>query len=164
MKIRFLILFVLIFLCFNVCCYAKDELLPTDKISPIYSRDNCIIVTRDNKKGLYNIEKEKFMLLPIYDVISFNSVEGNELWTIRKNGKYGSYDSLTRQFVLPIEYDGIDYILEKEPLFLVKKGKKKYFCNIQGEKIKKSVFIYNIKILIETIIALPMFFLYCINP
>ncbi|MBR6127021.1 WG repeat-containing protein [bacterium] len=135
-------------------------------VQPIYDEvwayhDGIRVVRNENKLGVIN-ENTGILILPIiYDFIMPR--DGEKLWILEKNGKRGLWNPLSGKMVYPMEYTEISYTFDKnEELFLLRKGPIAFFCNTKGEKIKKSVIWYHIKIFTRNIIPGFLMLISCI--
>lgn len=128
-----------------------DEVLGGDS-------DGNRLVRLDSHYGIINQETGEFILPVEYENISHFVDES--CWILKKAGRYGLYNKFDRKIILPVEYDKIDILYRKERLYLVTQNKHQFFCNENGHKIKKSVWLYNIENFLVNIIAAPFIFIY----
>lgn len=108
-----------------------------DSIVPIYYNHNDLIVSKNKKFGIIDINKK--ILLPLeYDEIS-NWVEyGPEgKHFIVKNGKYGLIEKETFKIIIPPVYDKF---VQREDLIFAKKGNKSGIIDLNNKEVCPFVF------------------------
>ncbi len=108
-----------------------------DSIVPMYYNHDKLIVSRNKKFGITDINKK--ILLPLkYDEIS-NWVEygPEKRHFIRKNGKYGLITYETFKIIIPPVYDHME---QRENLIFVKKGGKAGILDIDNKEVCPFVF------------------------
>ncbi|MEC5172730.1 WG repeat-containing protein [Chryseobacterium nepalense] len=108
-----------------------------DSIMPVYYNHDKLIVSRNKKFGIVDVNKKT--LLPLeYDEIS-NWVEygPEKRHFIRKNGKYGLIDHETFKTIVPPVYNQME---QRGNMIFVKKGEKAGILDIDNKEICPFVF------------------------
>ncbi|WP_294229179.1 WG repeat-containing protein [uncultured Chryseobacterium sp.] len=108
-----------------------------DSIMPVYYDHNKLIVSRNKKFGIINVDKKIF--LPVeYDEIS-NWVEygPEKRHFIRKKGKYGLIEYETFKTVIPPVYDRME---QRGDIIFVTKGGKAGILDIDNKELCHFIF------------------------
>lgn len=115
--------------------YGFADLNGNVKIAPLYDHigleyDNYGVAAaeREGKYGLVSFETFTEVLEPSYDYIGFCNSQ-TDLLDVRKNGKKGLFSLKKMKEVTPCIYDYISY---EGAFYIVKKGKKRGYLNLDG--------------------------------
>lgn len=94
--------------------------LEYDKIERLFNQ--FLLIKKENRNGIYDIETKKIIVPLVYDGIEFSQKVGRE-FIVSKNGKKGILDAEGKE-ILPPKYDEIK--ITRLLITLINKGKEEY--------------------------------------
>lgn len=123
------LLILLFILCItNTYCFSEEEI----KSAKSDMNKDCVKVIYEgrNSYGLKNFCTEEILIPPTYNYVE--SIKNTNIYKVEKkekgkSSKWGMYDASKREFILPVEYDGIyekEGITKKYGMYIVRKGTK----------------------------------------
>lgn len=99
----------------------------------------CIAVLENNKMGLLNIKTNSYVVPPEFSYYFQLENGQSHLWKVKRDGKYGLFDSKAQKLLCPIIYNGFSPV-KGSPLIIYVKGDGTGLIDAEGREITPAAY------------------------